>query len=70
MSTLDPPTAIVEVRHFEHPSGVDQCDISYADGTVHTATNLSWAEARAIAEHAGLDHRDDEPGATTWTRRR
>jgi hypothetical protein len=40
-----------------------------ADGTVHTATNLPWAEARAIAERAGLDHRDDEPGATTWSRR-
>jgi hypothetical protein len=39
----------------EHQSGVDHCDIRYAN---------------AIAEHAGLDHRDDEPGATSWSRRR
>ena len=30
---------------------------------------MPWAEARELAERAGLEHRDDEPGATTWTRR-
>ena len=56
---------IVEVRHFEHPSGVDQCDIRYADGTVQTHTHLAWTEARALAERPGLEHRDDERGAIT-----
>ena len=61
---------IVEVRNYEHPSGVDQVDIRYADGTVKMHAGMSRAEARELAERAGLEHRNDEPCATSWTRRR
>ena len=60
---------IVEIRHFEHPSGLDQVDIRYADGAVHTYPGMAWATARELADRAGLEHRDDERGATSWTRR-
>ena len=59
---------ITEVRHLVDRSGSDQCAIRYADGTSQTHAGLAWAEARAVAEHAGLNHRDDEPGGTTWSR--
>jgi hypothetical protein len=43
---------IVEVRHFEHQSGVDQYDIRYADGTVHTANCPKEAWDSRLVEQA------------------
>jgi hypothetical protein len=59
-----------EVRRFEHPSGVDQVEIRYRRRDRPHPLRHAVAEARAIAERADLQHRDDKPGATSWTRRR
>ncbi len=59
---------ITEVRHFEDLAGVERCGLVYRDGETYTFA-ASWATAREIAERAGLEHRDDEPGCTVWSRR-
>jgi hypothetical protein len=66
----DVRSTIREVRHIEDPSGISVVVIFYDDGPAQIHEHMTWSGAREMAERAGLEHRDDGPGWTAWSRRR